>query len=74
MTQSGTGLFAMRYGGREVLGHQGSMPGYVTVMVREPRSGLSAALTTNSGSGNRFSFYAAGLHAVLDDILAIAFG
>jgi D-alanyl-D-alanine carboxypeptidase len=74
IVQSGTGLFAMRYGGRQVFGHQGSMPGYVTVMAHEPRSGLTAVLATNSGSGNRFSFYAAGLHAVLDDILAIAFG
>jgi D-alanyl-D-alanine carboxypeptidase len=74
MATSGAGLFAMRYGGREVFGHQGSMPGYVTVMAHEPQSGVTAALATNSGSGNRFSFYAAGLHAVLDDILAIALG
>ena len=74
MATSGAGLFGMRYGGREVSGHQGSMPGYVTVMAHELRSGVSVALTTNSGSGNRFSFYAAGLHEVLDDILTMALG
>jgi len=74
MVTSGAGLFTMQYGGRAVFGHQGSMPGYVTVMAHEPQSGLTAALTTNSGSGNRFSFYAAGLHAVLDEILTAALG
>jgi D-alanyl-D-alanine carboxypeptidase len=74
MVTSGAGLVTMQYGGRAVFGHQGSMPGYVTVMAHEPQSGLTAALTTNSGSGNRFSFYAAGLHAVLDEILTAALG
>src|SRR5262249_44737005 len=49
MARSGAGLFTMRYAGREVLGHQGSMPGYVTVMAHEPQAGVSAALTTNTG-------------------------
>jgi D-alanyl-D-alanine carboxypeptidase len=30
---SGAGAWLMRYAGHDVLGHQGSMPGYVTVMV-----------------------------------------
>ena len=74
MAKSGAGLFTMRYAEREVLGHQGSMPGYVTVMAHDPHSGVSAALTTNTGSGNRFSFYAAGLHAAFDEILTVALG
>jgi D-alanyl-D-alanine carboxypeptidase len=42
-----------------VLSHQGSLPGYVTVMVHHRSSSLTVALTTNTGSGNRLSFYAA---------------
>ncbi len=72
MRAAGAGLFALEYAGRRVLGHQGSMPGYVTVMAHDPASGASAALTTNSGSGNRFHFYAAGLHDVFDDVIALA--
>ncbi len=72
MRESGAGLFALDYAGRQCFGHQGSMPGYVAVMVHEPRSGASAALVTNTGSGNRLHFYATGLHAAFDAIIAIA--
>lgn len=63
-----------RYAGRDVFGHQGSMLGYVTVMVHHRPSALTLALTTNTGSGNRLSFYAAGLHGVVDTILGRVLG
>lgn len=45
------------------------MPGYVTVMVHHRGSGVTMALTTNTGSGNRLSFYASGLHGLVDAIV-----
>jgi D-alanyl-D-alanine carboxypeptidase len=62
----------MKYGGRPVLGHQGGLPGYVTVMCHDQDAGLSYALSANTGSGNRLSFFATGIHAVLDEIVATA--
>ncbi len=70
--ESGAGVLALDYDGRRVLGHQGSLPGYVTLMIHEPASGTTLALTTNTGSGNRLSFYASGLHELMDTLLAIA--
>ena len=67
--ESGAGVLAMEYAGRQVLGHQGSMPGYVTLMVHHRDSATTAALTTNTGSGDRRSFYASGLHGLMDDVL-----
>ena len=72
MRAGGTGLFAMEYAGRQIFGHQGSMPGYVTVLGHDPPSSMSAALTTNTGSGNRLHFYATGLHGAFDEIVALA--
>ncbi len=72
MRETGAGLFALDYAGRQTFGHQGSMPGYVTIMTHEPGSGASAALTTNTGSGNRLHFYATGLHQAFDEIIALA--
>jgi D-alanyl-D-alanine carboxypeptidase len=72
MREAGAGLWAMEYAGRMVFGHQGSMPGYVTVMVHDRPRGLTAALTTNTGSGNRLSFFASGLHEVMDAVLTAA--
>jgi D-alanyl-D-alanine carboxypeptidase len=72
MRESGAGLFALEYADRQTFGHQGSMPGYVTVMAHEPRSGASAALTTNTGSGNRLHFFATGLHVAFDEVVALA--
>jgi D-alanyl-D-alanine carboxypeptidase len=69
LCNSGAGVWLMRYAGHDVLGHQGSMPGYVTVMVHHRPSAITVALTTNTGSGNRLSFYASGLHALVDTIL-----
>jgi D-alanyl-D-alanine carboxypeptidase len=69
MREAGAGIWAMHYAGRTVFGHQGSMPGYVTVMVHDRANALTAALTTNTGSGNRLSFYASGLHEVIDAVL-----
>jgi D-alanyl-D-alanine carboxypeptidase len=66
---SGAGVWLMRYAGHDVLGHQGSMPGYVTVMVHHRPSAITVALTTNTGSGNRLSFFASGLHGLVDAIL-----
>jgi D-alanyl-D-alanine carboxypeptidase len=66
---SGAGVWLMRYAGRDMLGHQGSMPGYVSVMVHHVPSAITVALTTNTGSGNRLSFYASGLHGLLDVIM-----
>jgi D-alanyl-D-alanine carboxypeptidase len=67
--ESGAGVWLMRYAGHDVFGHQGSMPGYVTVMVHHRPSAITAALTTNTGSGNRLSFFASGLHGLMDSIL-----
>ena len=72
MREAGAGIWAMHYAGRTVFGHQGSMPGYVTVMVHDRANDLTAALTTNTGSGNRLSFYASGLHEVMDAVLTAA--
>ncbi len=65
---SGAGVWLMRYAGQDLLGHQGSMPGYVTLMVHHRPSGITVALTTNTGSGNRLGFYASGLHGLMDAI------
>lgn len=71
MRETGAGLFQSSYADRLVYGHQGSIPGYVTVMQHEPISGLTIAMTSNVGSGYRMSFYASGLHAVLDRAIGI---
>ena len=39
LRESGAGVWLMHYAGRDVFGHQGSMPGYVTVMAHHRRSG-----------------------------------
>jgi D-alanyl-D-alanine carboxypeptidase len=72
MRESGAGLFALDYAGRQTFGHQGSMPGYVAIVAHEPVSGVSAAITTNTGSGNRLHFYATGLHHAFDEIVTLA--
>lgn len=72
MREAGAGVWAMEYAGRTVFGHQGSMPGYVTVMVHDRGAELTVALTTNTGSGNRLSFFASGLHEVIDAVIAAA--
>jgi D-alanyl-D-alanine carboxypeptidase len=74
LRESGAGVWLMRYAGHDVFGHQGSMPGYVTVMVHHRASGVTVALTTNTGSGNRLSFYASGLHGLVDAILGRVLG
>ena len=66
LRDSGAGVWLMRYAERDMLGHQGSMPGYVTVMAHHRPSAITVALTTNTGSGNRLSFYASGLHGLVD--------
>lgn len=71
MRETGAGLFMSSYAERMSFGHQGSIPGYVTVMQHEPRSGLTIAMTSNAGSGNRLSFYASGLHPVVDNAMEI---
>ncbi|RUT96894.1 serine hydrolase, partial [Mesorhizobium sp. M7A.T.Ca.TU.009.01.3.2] len=49
----------------------GSIPGYVAVMLHDPISGLTIAMTSNVGSGNRLSFQASGLHPVVDKAIQI---
>ena len=71
MRKAGAGVFQSDYGGRATLGHQGSIPGYVTVMQHDPVSGLTLAMTSNAGSGNRQSFHAAGIHKVVDAAMAV---
>ena len=68
LRESGAGVWLMPYAGQDMLGHQGSMPGYVTVMVHHRPSAITLVLTTNTGSGNRLSFYASGLHGLVDAI------
>jgi D-alanyl-D-alanine carboxypeptidase len=68
LRESGAGVWLLPYAGQDMLGHQGSMPGYVTVMVHHRPSAITLALTTNTGSGNRLSFYASGLHGLVDAI------
>ncbi|WP_395673193.1 serine hydrolase domain-containing protein [Inquilinus sp.] len=72
MRESGAGLFLSAYAGRQTLGHQGSIPGYVSLMQHHRDSGVSAALLTNTGSGNRLSVQASGLHDAFDRILEAA--
>jgi hypothetical protein len=43
-----------------------------TYLLRLVIDDLTAALTTNTGSGNRLSFYASGLHEVMDAVLTAA--
>jgi D-alanyl-D-alanine carboxypeptidase len=74
LRESGAGIWLMRYAGHDVFGHQGSLPGYVTVMVHHRPSALTVALTTNTGSGNRLSFYASGLHGLVDTIVGRVLG
>ena len=64
----------MRCAGHDVFGHQGSLPRYVTVMVHHRPSGITGALTTNTGSGNRLSFCASGLHGLAETILGRVLG
>ena len=71
LRETGAGLIASEYAGRLVLGHQGSIPGYVTVMEHDPASRLTIAMTSNAGSGNRLSFYASGIHPVVDQAIEI---
>lgn len=72
MRETGAGLFLSAYAGRQTFGHQGSIPGYVSVMQHHRDSGTSAVLLTNTGSGNRLSFQASGLHDAFDRILEAA--
>ncbi len=74
LRESGAGVWLMRYAGHDVFGQQGSMPGYVTVMAHHRGSGVTVALTTNTGSGNRLSFYASGLHGMVDAVLGRILG
>lgn len=74
MRESGAGLFLADYGNRQLFGHQGSVPGYVSLMQHDPSTGVSYALLTNTGSGNRISFEASGLHGVMDEIVASTTG
>ncbi len=69
LSEAGLGIFGMTYGDRLLLGHQGGLPGYVTVMGHDPGAGISYAISANTGSGNRLSHYATGIHAVLDNIV-----
>lgn len=71
MRETGVGLFQSSYADRLLYGHQGSIPGYVTVMQHEPISRLTIAMTSNVGSGYRMSFYASGLHQLLDRAVGI---
>jgi D-alanyl-D-alanine carboxypeptidase len=43
-------------------------------MVHHRPSAITLALTTNTGSGNRLSFYASGLHGLVDTILGRVLG
>ena len=67
--ESGAGVLLMDYAGRSLFGHQGSLPGYVTLMVHHRESATTVALTTNTGSGFRRSFYASGLHDLMDSVV-----
>lgn len=67
--QSAAGLFISCYGERELIGHQGSVPGYVSLMQHDVETGISYALLTNTGANNRLSFYASGLHNVMDQLV-----
>jgi len=69
MRETGAGLFRSSYGGRAFYGHQGSIPGYVCVMQHDPESGMTIAMSSNVGSGNRLSFQASGLHEVVDQAI-----
>lgn len=74
LREAGAGIWLTRYGGYEMLGHQGSIPGYVTVMVHHAESGVGVALCTNTGSGNRLSFFASGLHGLVDAVVERVLG
>ena len=74
MRETGAGMFNSLYGDRAFYGHQGSIPGYVAVMQHDPVSGLTIAMTSNVGSGNRLSFQASGLHPVVDQAIRIILG
>lgn len=74
MRETGAGMFQSAYADRAFYGHQGSIPGYVAVMLHDPQSGLTIAMTSNVGSGNRLSFQASGLHNVVDSAVGIILG
>jgi D-alanyl-D-alanine carboxypeptidase len=71
MRETGAGMFQSAYADRAFYGHQGSIPGYVAVMLHDPESSLTIAMTSNVGSGNRLSFQASGLHPVVDEAIKI---
>jgi D-alanyl-D-alanine carboxypeptidase len=70
MRETGAGLFASEYDGRHLFGHQGGMPGFVTLMQHDADARISAAITTNVGSGMRQHFYATGIHDVMDAVVS----
>ncbi|MBE1208335.1 serine hydrolase domain-containing protein [Aminobacter carboxidus] len=71
MRETGTGLFQSSYADLLLYGHQGGIPGYVTVMQHEPKSGLTVAMTCNAGSGNRLSHHAGSMHPVFDQAIRV---
>lgn len=70
MVETGAGLFASRYANRFVFGHQGGMPGFVTLMQHSPDQMRTVAITTNVGSGNRLHLFATAIHDVMDELMS----
>ncbi|MFD9962030.1 serine hydrolase domain-containing protein [Amycolatopsis sp. NPDC058986] len=50
-TGFGLGLMALRYQGRRLTGHTGSMPGFLAVTLSDPATGTGALVLTNSTGG-----------------------
>ena len=50
-TGFGLGLMLVRYQGRRLAGHTGSMPGFLAVTLADPAAGTGALVLTNSTSG-----------------------
>ncbi|MDG9793757.1 serine hydrolase domain-containing protein [Brucella anthropi] len=71
MLKAGAGLFECQYADRITFGHQGSLPGYVSVMQFDPETQLTLAIASNIGSGDRLSFEANGLHPLMDEVLQL---
>jgi D-alanyl-D-alanine carboxypeptidase len=69
---NGHGLLVLRYGGGEVEGHLGQIPGHTSVMGRDLASGATFMLVQNSGAADFESFFLAGIHEPVTEILAAA--
>ncbi len=72
LTHNGHGILVSTYGDLAIKGHLGQIPGHVTMMGREEKSGVTAALIQNSGASDFASFYLAGINKPFAEVFRAA--